>query len=306
MEPKSLLEWHEVLDQYVGFLASFWVLGAIGFRYALLRESKSDKAASAAGFGAVGAALGAIAFVESLLKRAESKHQSLAEAMHAAGLVGMVQVFTLAALLLAFALAWRRQAVGWPLAAIAAAAFALRNLFTGKLGGMINPLHVIGASLWIGTLFVLVASGISLALRPAVTSDERERSVAQMVHRFSTLALASASLLVVTGVWTAWTHLEPLSALWTTPYGYALCVKLVLVAIVAGLGAWNWRRVGPSLGIEGGAMKIRRTAMTELVFAALVLLATAILVSLPSPKRAGPPRAPEGQHEHASARASSS
>lgn len=41
-----------------------------------------------------------------------------------------------------------------------------------------------------------------------------------------------------------------------------------------GLGAWNWRRVGPSLGTEGGALKIRRTASTELAFAALVLLLT--------------------------------
>ena len=35
---------------------------------------------------------------------------------------------------------------------------------------------------------------------------------------------------------------------------------------------------------EGGAVTIRRTAVTELLFAALVLLFTAILVSLPSPK----------------------
>jgi putative copper export protein len=60
--------------------------------------------------------------------------------------------------------------------------------------------------------------------------------------------------------------------------------KLFVVAIVLGLGAWNWRRVGPSLGTEGGALKIRRSATMELGFAALVLLLTAILVSLPSPK----------------------
>jgi putative copper export protein len=68
----------------------------------------------------------------------------------------------------------------------------------------------------------------------------------------------------VTGVVTAWTHLDPLAALWTTPYGYALIAKLALVGVVVGLGAWNWRRVGPSLGTEGGALKIRRTASTEL------------------------------------------
>jgi putative copper export protein len=63
--------------------------------------------------------------------------------------------------------------------------------------------------------------------------------------------------------------------------------KLVVVGVVLGLGAWNWRRVRPSLGTEGGALKIRRSASTELAFAALVLLLTAILVSTPSPKLPG-------------------
>ena len=121
-------------------------------------------------------------------------------------------------------------------------------------------------------------------LRSSVPVTERERVVAEMVHRFSVVALASAALLGITGVITAWRRLNPLSAPWTTPYGYALIAKLCVVGIVVGLGAWNWQRVGPSLGTDGGARKIRRTASTELAFAGLVLLLTAILVSLPSPK----------------------
>jgi putative copper export protein len=78
--------------------------------------------------------------------------------------------------------------------------------------------------------------------------------------------------------------LKHVAALWTTPYGYALDAKLLVVAVVALLGAWNWRRVGPALGKDGGAQIIRRTASTELLFAALVLFFTAVLVSIPSPK----------------------
>ena len=44
------------------------------------------------------------------------------------------------------------------------------------------------------------------------------------------------------GVITAWRHLKYLSALWTTPSGYALLLKLALVAAMFSLGAWNWRR----------------------------------------------------------------
>jgi putative copper export protein len=64
----------------------------------------------------------------------------------------------------------------------------------------------------------------------------------------------------------------------------ALDVKLILVLIVVMLGAWNWRRVRPSLGVEGSEQTIRRSARMELTFAALVLIVTSVLVSLPSPR----------------------
>jgi len=292
MQPHPLFEWQDVLFQYVGFLASFWMLGAIGFRYGILRgglrapvpEQFANAAAGAAVIGLLGVGLGFVSLIEGLLKRAESKHQSIGDAFDAGGVTSLAQVVLLVALLAAFALAWRRSAVGWPVAAVAGIAFALRNVLAGKLTGMVNPLHVLGGSLWLGTLFVLVVCGLGQMLRPTVPAPDREQAVAEMVHRFSVVGLGGAALLGITGVITGWTHLNPFAALWTTPYGYALLSKLGVVAVVVGLGAWNWRRVGPSLGADGGAMKIRRSASTELVFAAVVLLVTAILVSLPSPK----------------------
>lgn len=299
MQPHPLFEWRDVVLQYVGFLASFWILGAIGFRYGILRRGVgspdsrrgallagplASTAASAAGIGLAGVMLGGVSLVEGLLKRAESKHQTLGDAFSAGGAISLAQLVLLAVLLVGFVLARRRISIGWPIAGVAGVAFALRNLLGGRLAGMVNPLHVLGASLWLGTLFVLVVCGIRLLLQPAVPAVEREEGVAEMVSRFSIVGLGGSALLGITGVVTGWTHLTPLSALWTTPYGYALVAKLCVVAIVIGLGAWNWRRVGPSLGAEGGAVMIRRTASTELVFAAAVLLLTAILVSLPSPK----------------------
>ena len=302
MEPKSLFEWPSVLLQYVGFLSSFFMLGAVGFRYGILRRgldaagAENDSplaaplgsaAAGAAGIGLLGVGLGVVSLVEGLLGRAESKHLTFGEAVSAGGATTLAQIVLLGVLAVAFVLAWRRVAAGWPLAAAAGLAFALRNLLAGKLAGMVNPLHVLGASLWLGTLFVLVVCGLGAMLRPSVPAADREPAVAVMVQRFSVVALGSAALLGVTGLTTSWTHLNPLSALWSTPYGYALITKLCVVAVVLGLGAWNWRRVGPSLGKDGGAAKIRRSASTELAFAAVVLFVTAILVSLPSPKLPG-------------------
>ncbi|MEO8800652.1 MAG: CopD family protein [Polyangiaceae bacterium] len=297
MDAKSLFEWRDVLFEYVGFLSSFAMLGAIGFRYGVVRSSAEGaahlpranafRAASArAGLiGLLGAVLGVIAIVESLSKRADAKHTTFTQAFTLGGVTVAAQALLLAVLLVLFLLAWRRIAVAWPIAGVAALAFALRNVLGGTLKGMVNPLHVLGASLWLGTLFVLVVCGIGEMLRPSVPVADRESAVSEMVHRFSILALCSAGLLGLTGLITAWTHLNPFAALWTTPYGYVLIAKLCVVAVVAGLGAWNWRRVGPALGHEGGALKIRRSASTELAFAAVVLALTGVLVSVPSPKK---------------------
>jgi putative copper export protein len=92
------------------------------------------------------------------------------------------------------------------------------------------------------------------------------------------------AVLAISGVVTAWRHLKYVAALWTTSYGFALIVKLCVVVIVLALGAWNWRRVRPSLGTEAATGALRRSATAELAFAGLVLLITSVLVSLPSPK----------------------
>ena len=54
--------------------------------------------------------------------------------------------------------------------------------------------------------------------------------------------------------------------------------KLVLVAVVLGLGALNYRRLAPRLGSSAGDRALRRSAAWELVVANLVLVVTAVLV----------------------------
>jgi putative copper export protein len=83
-----------------------------------------------------------------------------------------------------------------------------------------------------------------------------------------------------------------LSNLWSTPYGIALIVKLCFVAAVFGLGAWNWRRQKPTLGTEPAALALRRSATSEVIVAALVLAATAVLLSIPAPRAAKPAAPP--------------
>jgi putative copper export protein len=107
--------------------------------------------------------------------------------------------------------------------------------------------------------------------------------VADLVNSFSPLALTAAALVALTGLTTAWMHLKRISSLWTTGYGMTLVVKLIFVLIVVVLGAWNWRRVRPSLGDLGTEETIKRSSTMELTFGAIVLICTAVLVTLPSP-----------------------
>ena len=144
-----------------------------------------------------------------------------------------------------------------------------------------DALHVLGAGAWVGTLFVLVVAGIPAAL--ALPAGGRGPAAALLVHRFSPIALVAASLLVASGVASAWVHLGSLDALLGTAYGRTLLVKLALVALVAALGAFHWRRARPALGTEDAARGLRRTAAVELAIAAVVLAVTAVLVATPPP-----------------------
>jgi putative copper export protein len=132
-------------------------------------------------------------------------------------------------------------------------------------------------------------------LRDERVRDRRGSMVAAMVNGFSPLALVCGAFVVASGLITAWRHLNPLSSLWTHPYGWTLLVKLALVAGVFVLGAWNWRRQRPSLGSTQAAEAIRRSSRSELTVATLVLAATAILLSIPSPRPPRPPGQPAGQ-----------
>jgi putative copper export protein len=100
------------------------------------------------------------------------------------------------------------------------------------------------------------------------------------VNSFSPIALASAAIVLVSGVFASWVHLEHLSALWQTTYGQVLLVKLLLVAITVSIGAYNFRRVQPRLMTEVGTIRLRRSASTELGVGLLILVVTGFLTGI--------------------------
>lgn len=300
MQAEPLIQWSEVVTEYVSFAASFLAAGAVGFRYSSLRgrlagsapagatpESEqrvyADSAARAAGLGLLGALVSAVLLALRLPEIAARRHMTAGQLV-TGDLPTGVQVALLAVAVVGFALAWRRVGAGWPLAAAGVVLAAFRGILSGQWARLVNPLHVLSAGLWIGTLFVLVVCGIARLLREEPVRERRGAIAADMVNAFSPLALVCGALVALFGVITAWRHLKHLDALWTTPYGYGLIAKLCVVAVVFGLGAWNWRRQRPTLGSEEAAVAIRRSARAELIAAAVVLAVTAVLVSLPAPR----------------------
>ena len=121
-----------------------------------------------------------------------------------------------------------------------------------------DGLHVLGAGGWLGSLSVVVLAGIPAAW--ALPEDARGPAVADLINAFSPTALVFAGIVATTGVFAAWLHVGSVDALWMTTYGRVLLVKLAVLSLVAGNGAYNWLRVKPQLGFDGAEQRIRRVA----------------------------------------------
>ena len=278
------------LAQFVGYFLS---IGAIGFRYGVVRSNRrfSDEARGileadkAAILGIIGLLLLFLSFLGAPWAASIAEHKTYVESLPKNLGPFRFRMIMLALALVGFLIVRVSRVVGWPLAAIGLLFAILMPLYTARsIAGRVNAVHILAASTWLGTLLVLFIVGIRGVVRGGPPGTRRAELVADLVNSFSPLALTAASVVALTGATTAWLHLKRLSSLWTTSYGVTLMVKLVFVIGVVVMGAWNWKRVRPELGESGSEQTIRRSAKMELLFGSLVLVATAVLVSLPSPK----------------------
>jgi copper transport protein len=216
----------------------------------------------------------------------------------------IAQVLAAAVAGLGFLWASRGRAGGWAMAGAAALLLALTPGLSGHAVGVPRGMpmailadagHVLGAGGWLGGLLALLGIGVPAALR--LEEEARGAAVAGLVHAFSALALSCAALVIVTGGLGAWMHLGALPALWQTGYGRALLVKFGVLSLVFGAGAYNYLRVRPVVGSSMGTRRLRRSALLELAVGVVVLIVTAVLVAMPTPRfelnGAGEPAAAE-------------
>lgn len=288
------LAWNDVFGEYIKFAGYFLAIGAAGYRYLILPRLERESSApavigrnTAATLGLLGILLLLLSSIGGIELSALLEHKSFSEAMPKALGRFRFQVIALALSLIGYTIARRASAkAGWPLAALGILAVVLQPMVTARgAAGRVNAVHILAASTWLGTLTVMLFSGIRALVHAPQGGLSRERTVANIVNAFTPVALTAAIILGLSGATTAWLHLKRLSALWETSYGQALMVKLIFVASVVILGWWNWKRVKPSItGADDGVARINRSATIEVVLGAVVLAATAVLVSLPSPR----------------------
>jgi copper transport protein len=130
--------------------------------------------------------------------------------------------------------------------------------------------HMTAIGVWVGGLAWLL-----LGIR-SMTKPER----AAAVGAFSRVATVTLVVVLATGAARGLVEVGSLGGLLTTTYGITLLVKIGLVAVLVALGAVNHFRAVPALGSGSSVRSFTLNSRGELVVAAAVLAATALLSGL--------------------------
>ncbi len=154
------------------------------------------------------------------------------------------------------------------------------------LGVGADVVHTAAAAVWLGGL---VGMGVVLVVRGRAAKEPSgvralATDTAEVVVRFSDAAALTVTALVVAGVALAVTQVSSLGQLTSTTYGLMLLVKVLLVAVVLAVAAYNRWRLRPSLESEPQAWrKLTRTVGAEvLVLLAAVAVTSALVVTTPA------------------------
>ncbi|HEV8543448.1 MAG TPA: CopD family protein [Verrucomicrobiae bacterium] len=170
----------------------------------------------------------------------------------------------------------------------------------GNTAVIIQFLHIIAAALWIGMLANVFF--LTRTLRASANPDS-SFFVAAIVGRFSPFALVTAGVIAASGIYSAWRFLLSPTAVFISPYGLTLLVKLSLLTLVLYPAFANWRVIRPALlelkasRSEPSALISRFSRLLELELTAgiLVITVAGILGAISPPGADGSSRLTERQ-----------
>ena len=264
------LERPPVLDavlRWLSFLAFSLVVGSLSFGSYCWRAAVQEGSDVDLGFQSVvrwlergAAALAALAVVGMLIAAGTATGSGLL-AFIGSSRVGFLLALRCALALLLLGVLWLKpRRVRHLLAGIAGGSALLsisllshsavvagsgaRALLVAGLAIAFDWLHLLATAAWIGGLPPLLLALWSVRSSMPVA---RAQVGTVVVARFTALATASVITLATTGTYTAFGRVDNLRELWTTTYGWALTVKLVLFGALLLLGAFNRWRLHPQL-----------------------------------------------------------
>jgi putative copper export protein/methionine-rich copper-binding protein CopC len=198
----------------------------------------------------------------------------------------LIAVASVVALLIALA---RSRRALWSLAAFGVVGLALATALSGHavasgqwtIAAVISStVHVLAAGGWLGALLFVLIAGVPATAR--LDPLGRGLAVRGMIDAFSPMALTLAGALAVTGVIAAILRIGAWSAITGSEYGRIFLWKLGGVVLVLLAGAYNWKRLRPTIDADRVGT-LRRTATAELALGFVVLILTAWLVATPPP-----------------------
>ena len=105
-----------------------------------------------------------------------------------------------------------------------------------SLPELMDWFHLLAASLWSGGMVAFTAVIFPTWFR---YGEQHVKLIADMAQRLSGLAGIALAAVLLTGLYNSWIEVKTLSALWMSPYGNILSVKLLLVLVLIILGASN-------------------------------------------------------------------
>jgi len=156
-----------------------------------------------------------------------------------------------------------------------------------------NAIHVASVSAWVGGIAALLVC-LPAATR-ALEAGERGPLLAATVERFSTIALAGIVGLLITGLLQAVVEIRHLDLVFSTAFGRATFIKVMVLLGIVVLGAVNRQRTIPRLraaadaGRTPGAdgLVLRRTLRAEALLIVAALAATGALAGYAPPTAIG-------------------
>jgi putative copper export protein/peroxiredoxin/mono/diheme cytochrome c family protein len=153
---------------------------------------------------------------------------------------------------------------------------------------LVDSLHLLAGGVWLGSLPLL-----TLLLSWMQRSDDPDTDLvaAEATRRFSRIGLASMSLLILSGLATAWALVGTIPALIGTMYGRLLMLKVGLLLPLLALAALNLLHDKPRLlQMAAGPerletrpvlRRLRRNVLGELTLGGVILLVVGALSIMP-------------------------